>query len=212
MRNSKLWLVFFFFCVFARVIAFAADGAPLDCSKKSLADAVRDVNSKDLTIAFTGICAGPIVVATDGVTLKGVGTAVIDGSGSDAVTIIGSSRVSLIDLEVTNGLAGIVARNGAHVSLTRVNSHDNSGPGIVVQTASSAALLEVSANNNGGTGLKGDDGVSITLSNSTVTANTTRDLQLTFGTRADLRSLVFGTYTCDATVLVRGTSGITCPH
>ena len=42
--------------------------------------------------------------------------------------------------------------------------------------------------------------------------NTGSDLQLTFGTRADLQTLTFGTYTCDATVLVRGTSGIVCPH
>jgi len=30
--------------------------------------------------------------------------------------------------------------------------------------------------------------------------------------RADLRTLVFGTYACDATVLVRGNSTIVCPH
>ena len=42
--------------------------------------------------------------------------------------------------------------------------------------------------------------------------NTVRDIQLTFGTRADLQTLTFGSYTCDATVLVRGTSGIICPH
>jgi hypothetical protein len=35
---------------------------------------------------------------------------------------------------------------------------------------------------------------------------------LTFGTRADLRSLVVDTYSCDATVLVRGTSSVVCPH
>ena len=48
--------------------------------------------------------------------------------------------------------------------------------------------------------------------NSTITGNTAVDIQLTFGVRADLRTLVFGSYTCDATVLVRGTTGIVCPH
>ena len=57
-----------------------------------------------------------------------------------------------------------------------------------------------------------DNGAGITLVNSTVLDNTAKDLQLTFGTRADLRTLTLGTYSCDATVLVRGTSGITCPH
>jgi hypothetical protein len=48
--------------------------------------------------------------------------------------------------------------------------------------------------------------------NSTITGNTVKDIQLTFGARADLQTLVFGTHTCDATVLVRGSSGITCPN
>ena len=65
---------------------------------------------------------------------------------------------------------------------------------------------------NGQMGLVADNGVGVTLVNSTLTGNTVRDLQLTFGTRADLQTLTFGTYTCDASVLVRGTSGIVCPH
>jgi hypothetical protein len=48
--------------------------------------------------------------------------------------------------------------------------------------------------------------------NSTITGNTGTDIQLTFGTRADLQTLTFGTYACDTTVLVRGTSSIVCPH
>ena len=52
----------------------------------------------------------------------------------------------------------------------------------------------------------------MTLVNSTLTGNTVRDLSLTFAARADLRTLTFGTVTCDATVLVRGTSGIVCPQ
>jgi len=59
---------------------------------------------------------------------------------------------------------------------------------------------------------RADNGVGVTLVNSTITGNTTRDIQLTFGARVDLQTLTFGTYTCDATVLVRGTSGIVCPH
>ena len=35
----------------------------------------------------------------------------------------GASRVSLIDIDVTNGSIGIVARNGAHVNLSGVNVH-----------------------------------------------------------------------------------------
>jgi hypothetical protein len=193
-------------------LAASAESAVLDCNKKSLASAVRSVGIDNVTISFTGVCGGPIVVATDGLTLKGVGTAVIDGGGSDALTITGASRVSVIDVEVTNGANGIVARDGAHVSLTGVNVHDNAASGIVVRTASSLTLSDVASNNNGGMGLAGDDGVSITAQGATMTGNVARDIQLTFGARADFRTTVFGSYSCDATVLTRGTSGIFCPH
>ena len=45
-----------------------------------------------------------------------------------------------------------------------------------------------------------------------MTGNLVADIQLTFATRADLRTLTFATYTCDVTVLVRGNSSTVCPH
>jgi Right handed beta helix region len=373
-----------------------ADKPPLDCGKKSLAEAVAD-GGKDGVIQFTGVCNGPIVVSTDGLTLTGVGTAIIDGNGHDALTVAGAHGVTLDHFEVRNGVNGILGVNGAHIVVNTVNVHDNFVFGISLQTSSSATLtgvttsrngvhgldletgsaatitgtftstqnrvfginangssltfamanatvngnavgiqvatsanaflndsttvinvnnnlatgltvvsgahmvsfggtinasgnplngvsvnskggldldagsqLNVSGNgdgvvlqeasvmtvfnipqfsgvpgfstvnshNNTGTGVRvqtgstltlsnqakiistqnsslgllADDGAGVTLVNSTLIGNTTKDLQLTFGTRADLRTLTFGTYTCDATVLVRGTSGITCPH
>src|SRR5262245_54464605 len=81
-----------------------AENKPLDCSKKSLRDAVRDADETDRAILFTGVCSGPIVIRTDGLTLTGVGTAIIDGgSGDDAVTIMGARGVALTDIEVRNG-------------------------------------------------------------------------------------------------------------
>ena len=370
---------------------------PLDCSKESLAAAVAGAREKDAVIPFTGVCAGPIVITTDGLTLQGVGTAVIDGGGQDAVVVAGASRVSLIGVEVRNGLNGILAVNGAHLSLTGVDVHDNGSSGISLQTGSSGLLSDVvigpnglhgldlhsgsaatvtgsltssgnrvfginvngasitfanatvttsqnalgiqiatnanafindrdtvinAVNNlatgltvvsgaqlvsfggtinasgnpvagvsvnskagvdldaasqlntfnngdglliqhdstmtvfntpqfsgapgfstinahhnarsgvrivtastltlvnqarvistqNGTLGLSADNGAGVTLVNSTLTGNTARDLQMTFGTRADLQTLTFGTATCDLTVLIRGTSGISCPQ
>jgi hypothetical protein len=384
------------FCLIAGVTAALADKPPVDCSKKSLAAAVADANTGD-AINFTGICAGPVVVRADGLTLTGVGTAVIDGGGHDALTVAGAHGVSLASFEVRNGLDGIVGVNGAHITLTGVNVHDSLVFGISLQTSSSAMLSGVTTTHNGvhgldlqtgsaatitgsftssqnrvfginangssltfsmanatvnknalgiqvatggnaflndsktvinvndnlatgltvvsgahmvsfggtinasgnpvngvsvnskggldldagsqlnvfnngdgvvlqeasvmtvfnipqfsgvpgfstinshnnqgsgvrvqsgstltlsnqakvistqnsNTGFLADNGVGVTLVNSTVTGNTVKDLQFTFGARADLRTLTFGTYTCDATVLVRGTSGIVCPH
>jgi len=211
MRHLRIWLAGFF--VFAAAAGAHADNNnPLDCSKKSLADAVRAVSEPDRTLTFTGVCVGPIVITADGLTLKGVGTAIIDGGGQHAVTIVGVGGVSLVDFEVTNGLTGIVARHGAHVSLSGVNAHHNSQSGLVLQTASSAVLSDVSLTDNARLGVVADDGVSLIVTTSTMTGNLVKDIQLTFGARADLRTLTFGTYTCDATVLVRGTSGIVCPH
>ena len=144
--------------------------------------------------------------------MKGVGTAIIDGGGQDAVTIVGVGGVSLVDFEVTNGLTGIVARHGAHVSMSGVHSHDNSQSLLVLQTASSAVLSDLFLSNNARLGVMADDGVSLIVTTSTMKGNVVKDIQLTFGARADLRTLTFGTYTCDATVLVRGTSGIVCAH
>ena len=199
------------FCVLAGVTPSYADAPVLDCGKKSLAQAVRSLSDKNQTITFTGVCAGPIVIAIDGLTLKGVGPATIDGGGADAITITGSSRVSLVDLEVTNGLSGIVVRDGSHVALSGVNLHDNSESGMVFQAASTGVLSGITASHNG-RGLVADDGAGITIGSSTLTGNTVKDIQLTFGSRADLQTVVLGTYTCDATVLVRGTAGIVCPH
>jgi hypothetical protein len=135
----------------------------LDCSRRSLARAVEQVRGHDPVIAFTGVCAGPIVIRADGVTLQGVGMAVIDGGGEDAVTIAGASRVSLSGLEVRNGANGIIGVNGAHFSLTAVNVQGNRGFGISVQTASSAVLADVTTSQNGLHGLDVQTGSAVTV-------------------------------------------------
>ena len=384
------------FCILAGgTLAFAAK-PPLDCSQKSLADAVAGASS-GASITFTGVCAGPIVVQADGLTLSGLGTAVIDGAGADGLTVAGAHALALSNFEVRNSLNGIIGTNGAHMALTNINVHDSIAFGISLQTGSSAVIAGVTTRNNGvhgldletgsaatitgsftssenrvfginangssltfsranatlsgnavgmqvatsgssflndsqtvvnvtnnfatgltvvsgghmvsfggtinasgnplngvsvnskggldldagsqlnafnngdgvvlqeasvmtvfntpqfsgnpgfstisshsnlgsgvrvltgstltlsnqakvvstqnaATGLMADDGVGLTLVNSILTGNIVKDLQMTFGTRADLRTLTFGSYTCDATVLVRGTSGIVCPH
>jgi hypothetical protein len=96
-----------------------------------------------------------------------------------------------------------------------VNCHDNTGTGLRLQTGSTLTLsnqAKVVSTLNARAGLAADNGVGVTLVNSTITGNMIRDIQLTFGARADFQTLTSGTYTCDATVLVRGSSGITCPH
>ena len=100
-------------------------------------------------------------------------------------------------------------------SFSTLNSHDNTRSSVRVLTGSTLTLVNqarVISTQNANLGLVADNGAGLTLVNSTLTGNASSDLHLTFGTRADVGTTAFGTYTCDATVLVRGTSGITCPH
>src|SRR5688572_16986998 len=101
MRNSTV--IALFSCLLAATSASADQ--PLDCSKKSLAAAIADRQGRAPVVEFTGVCAGPIVIKAEGVTLQGVGEAVIDGGGAqDAVTIAGASRVTLNGIEIRNGV------------------------------------------------------------------------------------------------------------
>jgi hypothetical protein len=118
--------------------AVSADNDVIDCSHRSLAHEVKNAAANQ-TIRFTGVCAGPIVIRRNGITLKGIGSAVIDGGGSDAVTTTGAGRVSLTDFEVRNGLDGIVALNGANIQLISLNVHDNAVFGISLPTTTPSA-------------------------------------------------------------------------
>lgn len=179
--------------LFAGTVGVFADPKSIDCGKKSLAGAVDDAD-KNQTISFTGVCQGPIVIRTDGVTLTGVGTAIIDGGGNhDVVTIAGAHGVALNNIEVRNGVNGIVGSNGAHIALTAVNSHDNLVFGITLQTASSAVLSGVMANHNGVHGLDLETG-----SAATVTGTLAASSNNVFGINVNGSSITFSNATVTA--------------
>ena len=163
-----------------------ADSPPLDCARKSLADFIN--TGREKSIRFTGVCSGPIVMRTDGLTLTGVGTAIIDGGGQsqDAVTVKGVHAVSLANLEIRNGKNGIIGVNGAHISLNNVNVHDNQVFGISLQTASSAIMSNVTTNHNGVHGLDLETG-----SASTITGPFTSSDNRVFGINVNGSSLTF---------------------
>ncbi len=147
-----------------------ADKPPLDCSKKSLSAAVADSGANE-TITFTGVCSGPVVIRTDGLALQGAGAAIIDGGGHDALTIAGAHGVSLVGFEVRNGLSGIVGINGAHLTITGINSHDNILFGISLQTGSSAALSNATLSRNGLHGLDLETGSAATVTGALTSTN-----------------------------------------
>ncbi|MBK8508193.1 MAG: right-handed parallel beta-helix repeat-containing protein [Candidatus Competibacter sp.] len=171
--------------------AALADKPPFDCAKKSLASAVAEAD--DTSVQFTGICSGPIVIRTDGLRLTGVGIAVIDGAGQDAVTVAGAHGVSLTNIEVRNGANGVVGTNGAHLSLTDANIHDNQLSGISLQTASSGALSGVTVSHNGLHGLTVETGSAATITGSFSSSN-----NRVFGVNVNGSALTFSR--ADATV------------
>jgi hypothetical protein len=160
-------------CLLAASMTSAAADPVLDCSRRSLADAVQRAHERNRVITFTGTCNGPIVIQLDGLELRGVGAAVIDGGGQDAVTVAGASGVVLSSIEVRNGGNGIVGVNGAHLSLSNLNVHDNTGFGISLQTGSSAVLSEVTTADNDLHGLDVQTGSAVTV-NGTLTSTDNR--------------------------------------
>jgi hypothetical protein len=126
-------------------------------------------------------------------------------SNGDGVLIQEASVMTVFNNPQFSGVPG----------LSTINTHDNLGSGISVQSGSTLTLsnqAQMTSTHNTQKGLSAANGASVTLVHATITGTAAQDMQLTFGARADLQTLTFGTYTCDATVLVRGSSAITCPH
>ena len=159
-------------CLLAVTTLPVAADPIVNCGVRSLADAVEHAQGTNPVITFSGVC-GSIVITKDGVTLQGVSTAVIEGGGQqDAVTVAGASRVTLAGIDVRNGVNGIVAVNGAHLSIFDVSVHQNSATGITLQTGSSAVLADVTISANRVHGLDVRSGSAATISG-TEQANTT---------------------------------------
>lgn len=144
--------------------ASAAFASPVitNCALRSLAkDAAAAAPGS--TVVFTGNCIGPVVITTDNVTLVGTGAAVIDGAGSDGVTVSGAHGVKLANFVVHNATNGLVVANGAAVSTAGVGSEYNAGNGIAVRTGSSLVLGDGWAGNNGVSGLYVENGSAVQL-------------------------------------------------
>src|SRR5262245_2522309 len=188
MRRSNILLLSV--CLLGGAAGLSADNDnTIDCDRRSLADAIRraeDDRDSNQTIRFTGVC-GPVVIRTDGIKLKGVGAAVIDGGAAeDAVTVKGASRVSIATAEIRNGANGIVAVNGAHILLTDVKVHDNAASGLVLETSSSASLTDVAIDHNGVHGLDVATGSSVT-----VTGTFSASFNRVFGVNVNGSSITF---------------------
>jgi hypothetical protein len=160
---------------------------PIDCSKRptGLADEVsRAVTNEAFT--FTGVCSGPIVIPSNGVSITGLPGAAIDGLGQNGVFLDGVNGIKLTGFEVRGALNGILAVNGAHATLSSITSRNNFVHGIAFQTGSGGTLSVVTVSGNGVHGLDLETGSAVTINNVFYSTN-----NRVFGINANASSLTF---------------------
>lgn len=127
----------------------------------SLQNAI-DLALPNTILQLTGTCSGPVVISRN-ITLTSNTGAVIDGTGNDAVTVIGPVGVSLNGITIQHGNNGINASAGAQLILTNMQVQSNKATGVFL-TGSSASLSGVATNANGVNGLDAEGSSSVVVS------------------------------------------------
>ena len=190
--------------------AFLADPTSTINATNNLATGLTIVSGSELvsfggTINATGNAGvGVSVSSMSGLDLDAGSKLNLVGNG-DGLLVQTNSVMSVFNTPQFSGVPGF----------STIDARNNTRTGVRVLSDARLTLVNqarLTSTVNGTVGFTADNGAGVTLVNSTVTGNTAADIQMTFGTRADLRTTVFGNATCDATVLVRGTSGIACPQ
>ena len=131
----------------------------VNCPMKSLQTAVDRANPGD-TINVSGTCVELIVVETDGVTIDGSGTAIIDGTnigGSQSLVIVQALNVRIRNITVTDSpRSGILVRRGGSAIIEGTTVKDSAANGIAVNQSAYARIGPASDHPAAGTG-KGND-------------------------------------------------------
>jgi len=110
-------------------------------------------------IMVKGVCRENVLINRDGITLDGMGAAVLDGSqGQDhapgVLEIDQARKVVIRNLSVINGKQhGIVIRRGSVVELDGMVASDHAQNGIFVMQNSHASLENVQSRDNGNYGI-----------------------------------------------------------
>lgn len=128
------------------------------------------------------------------------GSIVAENNGLDGVQLE-NSLLNMFNMPGLPASTVTASRNGRHGISAFVES-------VVDLSGDSSVTLQ----DNGNTGLLVDNGSTARIINSNMDNNMNQDVALTFGARADFKNNIkIGNVTCDATVLIRGDSGIACP-
>lgn len=150
--------------LFAAVPMFAA--VPFHCEHGRSLQFAIDFAVPGETLQLSGTCSGPVVIRGKSLTFAGKPGTMIDGSGQDAITVIGPSHVTLNNLIVQNGQNGINASGGAELTILNTKVQKNKAMGILLSGASSAALSGAATDLNGVNGLDAEGSSAVTVNGS----------------------------------------------
>lgn len=154
----RILQIFLVFCLAATSAGVLAKHKPkmVDCDKETddqgkLQKAI-DKAKPGTTILVEGTCNGvSLVIAGSGVTLQGPADLVGTGA-APVVRVQDSGDVSLLDLDVSNGISGVEAAN-SRVTATNVIAHDNLIDGFSVIQNSALVCVDCQGNDNGDRGM-----------------------------------------------------------
>jgi hypothetical protein len=130
-------------------VAGAPRGILVNCFRGVSLQAATSLAPPHSVLNIRGTCKGGVTISADGLQLNGTGDASVNGAGQDVITIDGAQGVTLTGLGITGGNNGVVAKNGAQVSLQNDTIEGNAITGILVEANSSATVSGGDSNSNG---------------------------------------------------------------
>ena len=139
---------------------------PVNCNGKIPLQTFIDFAPPGTTLVLSGTCPGPIVINRGNLTLESRSGAVIDGQKKDTITVNGAANVTLGGLDIRNGINGILANNGAHLTIVNTDVHNNASMGILLVGNSSAALSGGSTKENAVSGIDAEGSSAVVISGS----------------------------------------------
>ena len=145
---------------------------------------------------------GVSVDSKAGLDLDAAAVLTSSGNTQDGVHLEETSVLTMFNTPAFSGAPGV----------TTINTQNNGGNGLSLLTGSNFTVIHQAALNSTGNanGVFADNGSSVTLIQSNITSNG-KDVVLSFGSRADITTSTIGSLSCDASVLIRGDTGRTCP-
>lgn len=194
------------------------DGASTLSASQNLSDGITIVSASHV-VDFGG------TILTNGNAIHGISMNSNAGLDLDACSQVtsNSNGGDGVHLEQESDLTVFNNPNfSGHPTGTLLTAEQNAYNGINVLTGSRVLddnYAAIDSQSNGIAGIAADDGSSVSLGqsisvsevSSTITGNHA-DVILTFGSRFTyIANDTIGKITCDATALIRGTSGVTCP-